>query len=67
MLPAGVEGRQAGTWVLLDYGSVVVHVFEKNTRDYYDREHLWADAEVIPFEEPQWVQDFARMESGEYS
>lgn len=61
--PAGIEGRKSATWILLDFGSVVVHVFEKATRDYYDLDRLWADAPVIEVEEPAWVQDFARMEA----
>jgi ribosome-associated protein len=64
-LPAGVEGRQSSTWILLDYGNVVVHVFEKTARDYYDLDRLWADATQIEVREPAWVQDFARMEKGE--
>lgn len=62
-LPEGVEGRQAATWILLDYGHIVVHLFEKTMREFYDLESLWTDARVIPVEEPQWVQDFARMEA----
>ena len=65
-LPAGVEGRRAGTWVLLDFGNVVVHVFERSNRDYYNIDGLWADAKEIPVEEPAWVQDFARMEAENY-
>ena len=61
--PAGVEGRKTATWILLDFGSVVVHVFEKGTREYYDLDRLWADAPVIEVEEPAWVLDFTRMES----
>ena len=45
--PLHREGYRAGTWVLLDYGSVIVHVFVPNTRTYYDLEHLWADGEEV--------------------
>jgi len=40
----GTEGRSGGGWVLLDYGSVVVHVMAPDTRRFYDLEGLWADA-----------------------
>jgi len=60
--PLGVEGLQASTWVLMDYGSVVVHIFEPQTRAFYDLERLWSDATPIPVEEPPWVKDFERME-----
>ncbi len=43
------EGLKDGHWVLLDYGSVVVHVFQENDRDFYNLEHLWGDAEVVHF------------------
>lgn len=42
--PLSCEGREGLSWVLLDYGSVVVHVFLPATRDYYRLESLWADA-----------------------
>ena len=42
--PLSCEGREGLSWVLLDYGSVVVHVFRAETRDYYRLEALWADA-----------------------
>lgn len=42
-----MEGRGENNWVLLDYGSVVVHVFLEEDRHYYDLEKLWADAERI--------------------
>jgi len=48
--PIRREGADYGEWVLLDYGDVVIHVFERDTRAYYDLERLWADAPRIPFE-----------------
>ena len=43
----GREGHRGNTWVLLDYGSVVIHVFTDEARKFYDLERLWADAEVV--------------------
>ena len=39
-----VEGYQASRWILLDYGSVVIHVFDDETRAYYAIDELWAEA-----------------------
>lgn len=44
--PWHVEGEQNSEWVLLDYINVVVHVFQKQTREFYDIEGLWGDAQI---------------------
>lgn len=45
--PVGVEGRQTGQWILLDYGDLIVHIFLRELRDYYQLEKLWPKAPVI--------------------
>ena len=42
--PIRVEGAFEAEWIALDYGDVIVHVFDEATRDYYDLEHLWSSA-----------------------
>ncbi len=46
-LPASIEGSHDSGWQLLDYGSVVVHVFLADVRRYYDLEGLWREANVM--------------------
>ncbi|MDD4169944.1 MAG: ribosome silencing factor [Desulfotomaculaceae bacterium] len=41
------EGLREGTWVLLDYGDVIVHVFQEAERQFYKLERLWGDARVV--------------------
>ena len=43
----GREGHRGNTWELLDFGSIVVHVFTEEAREFYSLERLWADAEEI--------------------
>jgi len=45
--PLAVEGMQTGSWVLIDYGSVIIHVFMNEYRDYYALESLWPTAKAI--------------------
>ena len=48
--PWHVEGTENSMWVLVDYVSVVVHIFQKQTREYYDIEELWGDAMITKIE-----------------
>lgn len=45
--PVRIEGYSSGEWILLDYGDFIVHVFEKNAREFYDLERLWLDAKRV--------------------
>lgn len=46
----GIEGYDESRWILLDYGDVVIHLFEPETRQYYDLENLWGKAKRIAFQ-----------------
>ena len=48
--PWHIEGSENAEWVLMDYVDVVVHVFQKHTRQYYDIENLWGDAKITEIE-----------------
>ncbi|PKL51607.1 MAG: ribosome silencing factor [Nitrospira bacterium HGW-Nitrospira-1] len=49
--PLGIEGVAHSHWILLDYGDVIIHVFERETRAYYNLEKLWMDAKIIEINE----------------
>ncbi len=47
-VPLGhMEGYRSNTWVLLDYGHVIIHIFTKEAREFYDLDRLWQDGEKI--------------------
>lgn len=48
--PDHVEGRATG-WIVLDYGTVVVHVFQKESREFYNLERLWQDAKIMDMQD----------------
>jgi ribosome-associated protein len=49
--PVRTEGYSAAEWVLMDYGDFIVHIFEKNAREFYDLERLWRDARKVELPE----------------
>ncbi len=55
--PLSVEGLSYSHWVLLDYGDIIVHIFESETRHYYELEKLWLDAPRIEVEERRSIKE----------
>lgn len=49
--PGHIEGHDTHSWVVLDYYSVIIHVFDPQAREYYDLERLWADGEKLNISE----------------
>jgi ribosome-associated protein len=47
----GIEGYQGSNWILLDYGNIVIHLFDAETRDYYGMEKLWGEAKRLNWRE----------------
>lgn len=47
-LPRGTEGVEAARWVLVDFGSVMIHIFDQPMRAFYDLDGLWRDAPRLP-------------------
>jgi ribosome-associated protein len=43
------EGLQSANWVLMDFGDIIVHLFDKENRAFYNLEHVWGDAKIIKF------------------
>ena len=59
-----IEGYEASKWVVQDYGDVVVHVFDPDTREYYALEDLWADAPRVDWERSSAATPSTRCRSG---
>ena len=47
LLPLAIEGMDKGRWVLIDYGEIMVHVFQQPVREFYDLEGLWSEAPEV--------------------
>jgi len=60
----GVEGVKEGEWALLDYGDVILHVFESEKKAFYDIEGLWADAKRIDLSEFKTVYEQEKKDDG---
>ncbi|MBQ3038424.1 MAG: ribosome silencing factor [Clostridia bacterium] len=50
ILPKHKEGYNGGTWILMDYSDIIVHIMTEETREFYSLEHLWADAADLKFD-----------------
>jgi ribosome-associated protein len=59
----GIEGYQDNRWILLDYGDIVVHLFDQEARGYYALDELWGTAKRIPFDASPHAGDQRRMGS----
>ena len=46
-----IEGYEAGNWVLLDFSDVIVHIFDKENRLFYDLERIWRDGKIVKAED----------------
>jgi ribosome-associated protein len=59
----GLEGKKEGRWVLMDLGDVVVHIFHRDEREFYQLERLWGDAPLVkaPFETMETVDERGSM------
>lgn len=49
ILPLRVEGYREGRWILLDYGTMIIHIFQEEERQYYNLERLWGDAPTTAY------------------
>ena len=47
MLTKQTEGYTSGNWVLMDYGDIIIHIFDKESRSYYDLERIWKDGKIV--------------------
>ncbi len=57
--PLGIEGLEASQWVLMDYNDVILHIFRKETREFYDLERLWGDVPRLKLTRPRKQEETA--------
>lgn len=49
VMPLSIEGKKNAEWILMDYGSFIIHIFSEKAREYYSLEKLWGDAPKITY------------------
>lgn len=49
--PFAIDGEENGIWIAMDYGEIIVHIFQQEAREFYDIEHLWGDAELTEIQD----------------
>jgi len=49
--PYAIDGQENSEWIAMDYGAIIVHVFQRTVREFYDIEHLWEDAKLTEIED----------------
>jgi ribosome-associated protein len=49
IMPLSIEGKERAEWILMDYGSFIIHVFSEKAREYYSLEKLWGDAHKLSY------------------
>ncbi len=54
--PGQVEGNAKSTWILMDYGDIIVHIFSREDRLFYDLERIWRDGKVLDIKESGEIQ-----------
>lgn len=50
-IPKNIEGYHSANWILLDFGDIIVHVFDKENRTLYDLERIWRDGKAVDYKE----------------
>ena len=51
VFPKNIEGYNTANWILMDYGDILVHIFDVESRDFYDLEHMWRDGKHVEISE----------------
>ena len=50
-VPKQIEGYESANWILMDFGDVIIHIFQREPREFYKLEHIWKDAKTVDIED----------------